>query len=167
MAEHYNSRQNIDIQDREFSPIIGLKKFNNWIKSVLIGKFVYRPPGGVGRGPGANVLDIGCGKGGDLNKWKMAKINMYVGLDIAEGSVDDARDRYANMRQPVFPGHFFAHDCFNVSHHKDPKMYRSSAAAISRCPAYGTEAEGPVRQRHDAVLHALRLRVVQQSSDDD
>lgn len=64
------------VQQRELSPIIGLKKFNNWIKSVLIGKFAFRQPGR----PGANVLDIGCGKGGDLNKWKQAKIRLYVGM---------------------------------------------------------------------------------------
>lgn len=64
------------VQHRELSPIIGLKKFNNWIKSVLIGKFAWRLKGA----PGAKVLDIGCGKGGDLNKWKQAQIRLYVGL---------------------------------------------------------------------------------------
>lgn len=70
---------------REDSPIIGLKKFNNWIKSVLIGKFTDRP--GRGR-PGARVLDIGCGKGGDLNKWKQARIQLYVALGESCSSVD-------------------------------------------------------------------------------
>lgn len=71
-----NARQEVGVEAREFSPIIGLRKFNNWIKSVLIGKFAHRPPGG----PGANVLDIGCGKGGDLGKWKQARIRRMVGL---------------------------------------------------------------------------------------
>jgi mRNA (guanine-N7-)-methyltransferase len=74
--ESDNSRPEVGLQHREFSPIIGLKKFNNWIKSVLIGKFAYRPRGAAG----ANVLDIGCGKGGDLNKWKQARIKLYCGL---------------------------------------------------------------------------------------
>lgn len=71
-----NSRPNVGVENRELSPIIGLKKFNNWIKSVLIGKFAYR---GRDR-PVAHILDIGCGKGGDLNKWKQARIRLYVGL---------------------------------------------------------------------------------------
>lgn len=71
-----NARPEVGVEHRELSPIIGLKKFNNWIKSVLIGKFAWRPKGS----PGANVLDIGCGKGGDLNKWKQARIRLYVGL---------------------------------------------------------------------------------------
>jgi mRNA (guanine-N7-)-methyltransferase len=71
-----NARPEVGVEHREYSPIIGLKKFNNWIKSVLIGKFSYRPPGGSG----ARVLDIGCGKGGDLQKWRQARIQLYVGL---------------------------------------------------------------------------------------
>lgn len=69
-----NSRPEVGVERREFSPIIGLKKFNNWIKSVLIGKFAHRPRG--------KVLDVGCGKGGDLNKWKQARIGLYVGLGM-------------------------------------------------------------------------------------
>lgn len=106
-----------------------MKKFNNWIKSVLIGKFTHRGEGGKG----ACVLDIGCGKGGDLNKWKQAKIKLYVALgklcfcgassqynklmflDIADMSIDQARDRYVTMRNPTFEAHFFAHDCYAVS----------------------------------------------------
>lgn len=109
VAYHYNARPEIGVEHRELSPIIGLKKFNNWIKSVLIGKFAWRPKGA----PGANVLDIGCGKGGDLNKWKQAQIRLYVGLDIAETSVDQARDRYFKLNRPGFDGHFFAHDCYS------------------------------------------------------
>lgn len=69
-------RAEVGVDQREFSPIIGLKKFNNWIKSVLIGKFAFRDRGR----PGAKVLDIGCGKGGDLNKWNKARIQLYVGI---------------------------------------------------------------------------------------
>ena len=79
VAQHYNARPEIGVASREQSPIIGLKKFNNWVKSVLIGKFAYRERSHP-KSRGANVLDIGCGKGGDLNKWKQARIQLYVGL---------------------------------------------------------------------------------------
>lgn len=105
VAEHYNSRPEVGVERREFSPIIGLKKFNNWIKSVLIGKFAYRPRG--------KVLDVGCGKGGDLNKWKQARIALYVGLDVADQSVQQAADRYRRMPKPGFDAFFYAHDCFS------------------------------------------------------
>lgn len=77
------------------------------------------------------MLDIGCGKGGDLNKWKQARISLYVGLgeqsflhwfttskltrtDIADISIQQAVDRYSKMYKPGFQGYFFAHDCFSV-----------------------------------------------------
>ena len=91
-----NSRQEVGVQQRELSPIIGLKKFNNWIKSVLIGKFTHRAPGG----PGANVLDIGCGKGGDLNKWKQARIKLYVALGpfLSQSPNDVLMSRYRRYK---------------------------------------------------------------------
>ena len=73
-----NSRPEVGVENRELSPIIGLKKFNNWVKSVLIGLFSHQPS--KQDRTRANVLDIGCGKGGDLNKWKQAKIQLYVGM---------------------------------------------------------------------------------------
>jgi ubiquinone/menaquinone biosynthesis C-methylase UbiE len=36
---------------------------------------------------GLSVLDLCCGRGGDLAKWKKAKICHYVGLDFSETSV--------------------------------------------------------------------------------
>ncbi|WVF66975.1 hypothetical protein IAT40_001718 [Kwoniella sp. CBS 6097] len=104
VANHYNARPEVGVEGREFSPIIGLKKFNNWIKSVLIGKFAHRSQG--------RVLDLGCGKGGDLNKWKQARIRLYVGIDIADTSIEQAESRYQRMRSS-FDGYFFAYDCFS------------------------------------------------------
>lgn len=63
------------------SPIIGLKAFNNWIKSVIITRFAHpilakssiiRSNGGQGTRRG-KVFDMGCGKGGDLSKWSKSR----------------------------------------------------------------------------------------------
>ncbi|KAJ0102987.1 hypothetical protein Patl1_04465 [Pistacia atlantica] len=78
VADHYSARTNQTLEEREASPIIHLKKLNNWIKSVLVQLYARR---------GDAVLDLACGKGGDLIKWDKAKIGYYVGIDIAEGSV--------------------------------------------------------------------------------
>lgn len=72
-----NARPNIDRVTRNESPIIGLKNFNNWIKSVLISKYGRRDQSS---GPRVKVLDLGCGKGGDLQKWARAGTDEYIGI---------------------------------------------------------------------------------------
>ena len=68
------------------SPIIGLKSFNNWVKSVLITRFAHpvlaASPNAQRRGTRmrGRVLDMGCGKGGDLTKWAKANVAEYLGL---------------------------------------------------------------------------------------
>ncbi|XP_050379472.1 mRNA cap guanine-N7 methyltransferase 1-like [Argentina anserina] len=89
VANHYSARRNQTFEEREVSPIVHLRKLNNWIKSVLIQLYAHR---------GDVVLDLGCGKGGDLYKWDKAGITYYVGIDIAQGSIQDCHARYTNAR---------------------------------------------------------------------
>ena len=49
----------------------------------------------AGRSARVSVLDIGCGKGGDLLKWAAHRPRMYVGLDACERSIEEARERNA------------------------------------------------------------------------
>jgi 2-polyprenyl-3-methyl-5-hydroxy-6-metoxy-1,4-benzoquinol methylase len=46
---------------------------------------------------GLRVLDLACGKGGDLSKWCKHKdsIQSYVGMDIAKQSLIDLTERIA------------------------------------------------------------------------
>ncbi|KAJ3196621.1 mRNA cap guanine-N7 methyltransferase [Irineochytrium annulatum] len=101
--EHYNARPQVDVQKRKDSVILQLKNFNNWVKSVLIGKFTRR---------GDVVLDFCCGKGGDLLKWSIAEIKELFCVDIAEVSVQHAEQRYRDRRNR-FAAHFYAMDCFD------------------------------------------------------
>ncbi|KAK0667965.1 mRNA capping enzyme-domain-containing protein [Cercophora samala] len=121
------------------SRIKGLRSFNNWVKSCIIQKFAPdedHSPGARERGQTSNnrllVLDIGCGKGGDLGKWQQAPqtVDLYVGLDPADVSIEQARDRYRSMNRPggggrggrgghrgrppprIFEARFHAKDCF-------------------------------------------------------
>ncbi|KAK0629136.1 mRNA capping enzyme-domain-containing protein, partial [Bombardia bombarda] len=88
------------------SRIKGLRSFNNWVKSCIIQKFSPdedHSPGALERGISSGnqllVLDIGCGKGGDLGKWQQAPqpVELYVGLDPADVSIEQARERYRSM----------------------------------------------------------------------
>ena len=141
VRQHYNNvpERGRDWRTRD-SKIKGLRVFNNWIKSCIIQR--YSPdedhtPGSreAGRSSGKEllVLDIGCGKGGDLNKWQQAPqpIQLYVGLDPADVSIDQARERYRSLgsrggrggrgghrgRPPprVFDARFNVKDCYGES----------------------------------------------------
>ena len=54
------------------SPIKLMRNFNNWVKSILIRTHLNNCP------RGCTALDICCGKGGDLLKWKEGKIQHLV-----------------------------------------------------------------------------------------
>jgi mRNA (guanine-N7-)-methyltransferase len=78
-------RPEVGVKQRMESPIIGLKYFNNWVKSVLITRFAHpaltSSPASQSSGPGrgrGKVLDLGCGKGGDLTKWAKARVKELV-----------------------------------------------------------------------------------------
>ncbi|KIY51113.1 guanine-N(7)-methyltransferase [Fistulina hepatica ATCC 64428] len=119
VVQHYNSRPEVGIAQRGESPIIGLKSFNNWIKSVIISKFAHpafnrKPEVPKSQGVG-KVLDMGCGKGGDMTKWGKARIKLYVGADIASVSVEQARQRWQTMRGHRFDAKFAAVDCYTQS----------------------------------------------------
>lgn len=115
VASHYNTLQESGLAARSTSRIFYMRNFNNWLKSVLIGEMVQEV-----RKSGAEdlrVLDLGCGKGGDLLKWKKGRIQHLVCADIASVSVDQCRSRYEDMRRrghrhdPVFSAEFITADC--------------------------------------------------------
>ncbi|XP_073314172.1 mRNA cap guanine-N(7) methyltransferase 1-like isoform X1 [Primulina huaijiensis] len=112
VADHYSARSNQTLEEREASPIIHLKKLNNWIKSVLVQLYTKK---------GDAVLDLACGKGGDLIKWDKANIGYYVGIDIADGSIEDCRTRYngdadhhQRRKKFSFPARLLCGDCYEV-----------------------------------------------------
>jgi mRNA (guanine-N7-)-methyltransferase len=143
VRQHYNA---VPERGREWrkteSKIKGLRSFNNWVKSTLIQKFSPDESFAArfddskewaddsqGPPPAADqkllVLDLGCGKGGDLGKWQLAPqpVDLYVGLDPANISVEQAQGRYDQMRsgrgqrgrrppQPIFHAEFYPKDCF-------------------------------------------------------
>jgi mRNA (guanine-N(7))-methyltransferase domain len=116
VRQHYNEREERGREARQESKTFRLRKFNNWVKSVLIAKFIpERTEEEVDEGRGLLVLDIGCGKGGDLGKWqKQTQVQGYVGVDIAEVSITHAEQRAAELRGRRFSTRFFALDCFVV-----------------------------------------------------
>ncbi|PCH38474.1 guanine-N(7)-methyltransferase [Wolfiporia cocos MD-104 SS10] len=171
VVEHYNARPDVGVTQRQDSPIIGLKSFNNWVKSVLITRFAHPAlaaspevdGGGRNRGVPSRgrVLDLGCGKGGDLTKWSKARVREYVGVDIAAISVDQARLRHAQLRGgPRFAASFFALDCYahNLRDSLSPAPFSRPFDVVSMqfCMHYAFESEQKARCMLRNVAENLR-----------
>ncbi|KAI0373343.1 hypothetical protein BV20DRAFT_1050237 [Pilatotrama ljubarskyi] len=166
VVEHYNARPDVGVQQRQDSPIIGLKSFNNWVKSVLITRFAHpalaASPSAQRRGSRmrGRVLDMGCGKGGDLTKWAKANVAEYVGLDIAAVSIDQARHRHATSRGARFVADFFALDCYShvLSDVLPPTLLATPFDVVSMqfCMHYAFESEVKARTMLKNVSTWLR-----------
>ena len=85
-----------------------MREFHNWVKSVMIytycQEFKETKDGTKRR---ANVLDIGCGRGGDIMKMYHARVGNYVGVDIDYEGIysvtDGAVSRLKDLKKK-FPG---------------------------------------------------------------
>lgn len=123
VADHYNQLENTGLRERSKSPIFYLRNFNNWVKSMLIGEFLHRLGDENVSDARPVVLDMGCGKGGDMLKWRKGDIRHLICVDIAETSVEQCRSRYSDLKernarerhpQPLFSAEFIAADCSRV-----------------------------------------------------
>ncbi len=89
-----------------------MRQFHNFIKSNLIYTYCNKM---YQSNTQQSVLDIACGRGGDILKFYYASIAYYVGIDLSEedlkSTVDGAISRY-NMqkkKKPNFPKMYYIH----------------------------------------------------------
>lgn len=123
IAEHYNAIEEKSLSQRNQSRIVYMRNFNNWIKSMLINEYLTKIKQNKNRNSPIKVLDMCCGKGGDLLKWKKGEINHLICADIADVSIEQCKNRYhellnrsSNVRgfAPIFTAEFMAADCTKV-----------------------------------------------------
>ncbi|KAH8082326.1 guanine-N(7)-methyltransferase domain-containing protein [Filobasidium floriforme] len=164
-----NARGNTGRAARTQSATYGLKTCNNWIKSVLIARFTRRRPGvsdfdpeDRSLRPNGRVLDMGCGKGGDIDKWNRAKIEEYVGIDVASGSIQDFNERIQSSRRRLnFRPHLYVLDCFSfpISVAVPRALLEPKFDTISMqfCMHYAFESEKKVRQMLENISNSLRI----------
>jgi SAM-dependent methyltransferase len=77
-----------------------MRAFHNWIKSILI--YTYCNPV-YENGKNMSILDMGCGRGGDLMKFYYVAINFYLGVDLDNNGlispVNGAISRYLQHKK--------------------------------------------------------------------
>jgi hypothetical protein len=77
------------------------------------------------------VLDIACGKGGDLNKWKFANAGYVMGIDIAEDNIinpnNGAYKRYLQLKEDH--GARVPHVAFAIGDSSKPIVTGEAAAS--------------------------------------
>ncbi|PSC71583.1 Golgi apparatus membrane ECHIDNA [Micractinium conductrix] len=90
--KHSNQFENTKeaLQARAQGPGAPLKKFHNTIKRRLIERFA--------TGAGC-LLDLACGRGGDIWKWIDAGISEVKGLDLSPGEIEEARKRFSEAAE--------------------------------------------------------------------
>ena len=88
-----------------------MRSFHNWVKSNMI--YIYFNPLYNDKSGGYKVLDIACGRGGDLNKFYYVMLELCIGIDIDTdtllNSSDGALSRYNFLKKnkPNFPKMLF------------------------------------------------------------
>ena len=87
-------------EGRKASRIIFLRSFNNWVKASIINKYCRK------LGKGVAVLELCCGKGGDLDKYFMNKIKLFVGADISRESLSNAMARLEKIKNEKYKDDF-------------------------------------------------------------
>jgi len=84
---------------RSASLAFGVRKFNNAVKRSLLAKFA--PPGGV-------LLDLACGRGGDLDKWRasLGPSGTVYACDVSKESQREAVRRRKEAEERSGHGSF-------------------------------------------------------------
>lgn len=59
-----------------------LKRYHNAVKRELINRFACK---------GGRLLDLACGRGGDLRKWFDAGLSYVRGYDLSPGEIEEAK----------------------------------------------------------------------------
>lgn len=105
---NYDRLEEQTYEERNRSKSIFLRKFNNWIKTVLFTETVEQFRKKNGRDP-LRIADFACGRGGDILKWSFCNIQYYLGVDISVNSLEKARIRY-NEKKLSFEAEFRCYD---------------------------------------------------------
>jgi mRNA (guanine-N7-)-methyltransferase len=91
--DHYDALDVPTKRARAAGPAAALKRAHNAFKEELIREFA----------TGAGFLvDIGCGRGGDIAKWDRVGVRNALGLDVSDAQIDEANRRARESGLPAY-----------------------------------------------------------------
>jgi len=92
-----------------------VRKFHNDIKKNMLSTYIKKMPKSK-----VKVLDLGCGRGGDIHKWMDAGVYSVVGLDTDYQAVAEAKKRFqeAKTKRPRATAMDFI--CLDLLAHNTP-----------------------------------------------
>ncbi len=101
-ADRFYSGLTRTLDTRAESRLYHMRAFNGWVKATQVQELDPKTSSKKPNSP-LRVLDLACGKGGDLGKWVLHPrgIHNYVGIDVARGSLVDAAIRARKMSQKL------------------------------------------------------------------
>ncbi|KAK2946444.1 putative mRNA cap guanine-N7 methyltransferase [Blattamonas nauphoetae] len=148
-TQHYNalSRGGGKKTDRAISPIIHELSMNNWIKSVLFLNTLTTPD--------SIVVELGCGRGGDLTKYRHHHLTGIIGIDNSSDSLEEFKRRYTDsfadsFRAKLIEGDFTVHGFSSLI--PAPVQFISSQFAMH----YAFESSETVTRYFSTVSKLLR-----------
>lgn len=83
-----------------------MKKYHNNIKRELIKKYVNNKD---------KVIDLGCGKGGDMHKWINTNVKYVKGYDINNDYLKEAEERYEKIKKEKKINTNIIYKCIDLS----------------------------------------------------
>lgn len=92
VQEHYDGVSMTTRQERAKGRLYDMKKFHNLVKRNLLRTYATFQE---------RLLDLGCGRGGDLDKWKECRIGYIRGLDISSKEIEEAQRRASLIRTQI------------------------------------------------------------------
>lgn len=81
---------------RSFPDLEGYRSLCNGFKAALI-EGAAQLARRTGKTPRLAVVDVGSGRGGDINKWDRYRPRLYVGVDGSAASVAEAQERHRKL----------------------------------------------------------------------
>ena len=129
---------------RQTGPLFTTKRYHNYVKQILYGMFTKQ---------GDSIVDIGCGKGGDLHKWEVNRLRSVMAVDINAAYIEEAKRRQSEKKKMQTHVTFLETDAFaDISHVNDGHLF--DAMSCMFCLHYAARDEASI---HRAFQNASSL----------